>query len=71
MENKNYYRGSLDPFEDVVDLLESLNVAFCLMIGMHGQADTLCWTNVGQWGAEAVENFDEAWKQTKEELDND
>ena len=52
-----YYRGSLDPFEDIRDQLDSMGVAYGLTVGMAESDITYTWSNVGSWGRGAVENF--------------
>lgn len=48
------YAGSLDPFEDITELLDKLNVVYSLSIGMFGQNVTHTWTNVGPSGVEQI-----------------
>jgi hypothetical protein len=52
-----YYRGSLDPFEDIRDQLDRMGVAYGLVIGMSESDITHTWSNAGSWGKGAVENF--------------
>ena len=70
-QEQHYYRGSLDPFEDIVEQLDRLGVAYSLMIGMHGQPTTNCWTNVAGWGPDGVESFDETWREVMAQINGD
>ena len=67
MSAPEYYRGSLDPFEDIRDQLDLMGVAYALTIGMSESPMTFTWSNVGSWGKDAVENFMFAFDAEMEE----
>ena len=52
--NNTPYSGSLDPFEDIVDRLQAMDVSFVLMVGMQGSPRTQFWTNMADYGTEGV-----------------
>lgn len=67
------YRGSLDPFEDIVDQLVKLGVAYCLLIGMDSSPVTTVWSNTRSYGREGLHNFrnaaDSEWRRVAAALD--
>jgi hypothetical protein len=54
------YRGSLDPFEDIVDQLDKVKVAYFLMVGMTGNPVTSVWSNAHLYGEVGLTNFENA-----------
>jgi hypothetical protein len=56
------YRGSLDPFEDAVQMLKHIGVMYVLLVGIKGQRGLRFWTNASQFGRPGL---DELKRQTE------
>lgn len=51
------YKGSMDPFEDMVTQLMEMNVMYLLTIGIQGQSALRYWTNAARYGRPGLELF--------------
>jgi len=49
------YIGSLDPFQDIAEALDNMNVMYILSIGMYGSEKTTTWTNISKYVDEGEE----------------
>lgn len=54
------YKGSLDFFEDMADILDAMGVVYVLSIGILDQDVSRTWTNVSEYGRDTVEEFRES-----------
>lgn len=51
------YKGSMDPFEDMVTSMMEMGVMYALAIGIQGQGAIRYWTNVARYGRPGLEMF--------------
>jgi hypothetical protein len=47
---KPVHKGTLDPFQDIVEKLQELRCAYVLAVGLQGEARSHWWTNAAEFG---------------------
>ena len=65
------YQGSLDPFEDISEFLDKLQVPYVLMVGTPDSDTTNTWSNIADYGPPGLEIMADSFAAMANDIIND